>query len=391
MDVISLFLLLLYTLLRSLKSILIVHFFNKPLCNQPALADLPSFSLLQPISHSVRHLREHLLSRIGQDYPLSHFWICDEADKISLQICRELSDEFPEKDIRLIILPGSEKIQTSSKIHKIQVALPFVATEIIGFIDDDIELLPGSLLRLVQGLEAGVGAAFGLPAAVSWGNTWSAAMSTFVNAQALPHYVPLTYFLEPYTITGHLYALRKTDFDRAGGFDNMENRLDDDHELARRLHAINLKIRQLPLVYKVSNEFGNFRDFFRQLKRWFVFPRQMMSPFLTDRQKILSLLLDLDILLPAFLSLLLLVRPNRFNLLCVTLTAIVSLLGFGLNLFYLKTFSWKAWFWLLPVTFLLPFYLVWVYVLGGKEIVWRGQRLRIHKGGEFEVLNSESA
>ena len=50
------------------------------------------------------------------------------------------------------------------------------------------------------------------------------AISSFVNANALLSYIPLTYLTEPFTITGHCYALRRAIFDAVGGLEDMAGR-----------------------------------------------------------------------------------------------------------------------------------------------------------------------
>ena len=97
------------------------------------------------------------------------------------------------------------------------------------------------------------GAVFGLAAYTNWSNIPSSLLSAFVNANALLSYLPLTFLAEPYTITGHLYALRREVFAAIGGLDGMEGRFDDDHELARRIQRHRLANVQTSVVYDVDN------------------------------------------------------------------------------------------------------------------------------------------
>lgn len=60
-------------------------------------------------------------------------------------------------------------------------------------------------------------------------------MSVFVNANALFSYIPITYLTEPFTVTGHCFALSRETFADVGGFTDLERRVDDDHEIARRV------------------------------------------------------------------------------------------------------------------------------------------------------------
>ena len=108
-------------------------------------------------------------------------------------------------------------------------------------------------------------------------------MSLFVNANALLSYLPLTYLTEPFTVTGHCFALRHATLTAIGGFGDDPDRIDDDHELARRVRAHGLRIMQTPLLYDVTNLLDSFSAYRVQMRRWFIFPRQAMLPYLRPR------------------------------------------------------------------------------------------------------------
>ncbi|MBF6589345.1 MAG: glycosyltransferase, partial [Ktedonobacterales bacterium] len=204
----------------------------------------PTVTLLQPITRGASELAANLCARLALDYPASvrHLLICDAQDRASRQICEEVLAAHPGALAEVVLVPVSARGAVASKIGKLNAALPRATGDVLCFVDDDVRLRPESLRVLVTHLgRPRAGAVFGLACYTSWGAPWSALMSAFVNASALLSYIPLSFLTEPFTITGHCFALRRADFVAAGGFDGLEARVDDDHELARRLGRLGLR------------------------------------------------------------------------------------------------------------------------------------------------------
>ena len=51
-----------------------------------------------------------------------------------------------------------------------------------------------------------------------------------------------------------------------------------------------------------------------------------------------------------------------------------------------RSTPWWGWLLLPLVACITPLQILWALLLAGPEIVWRGRRLRIAPGGDFEVL-----
>lgn len=372
---------------RLLKLAAVVHFFRRP--RPVAPAPWPTVTLIQPITRSAHDLRRTLATRCTLDYPVvvQSLLICDAADLESQAVCQALIDAHPDWQATLIVVaPDSGVI--ASKIAKVNAALPQATGAVLCFVDDDVALRPDALRILIPFLfEHGVGAAFGLACYTDWTNVWSSSMSSFVNANALLSYIPLAYLTEPFTITGHCFALQRAVFDAAGGFSGMAQRIDDDHELARRVRQLGLRNRQTPLVYDVENRIDTLRGYHIQIKRWFVLPRQTMAPFMTQREQRLALLGSVGNLLPTLLAIGTLLRPSR-----VTLVALgVSMALFGAvytlceHAYLRRTTPLRRWPLLILTSVLTPLHVL-VALFSGATIEWRGQRLRVRRGGSFEVL-----
>jgi ceramide glucosyltransferase len=217
-------------------------------------------------------------------------------------------------------------------------------------------------------------------------------MSVFVNSHALISYIPITWFLTPFAITGHFFALRAADLAAVHGWQDLENRFDDDNELARRLAAIGLTSVQTPVIYAVANEFDSWRAYAAQIKRWFVFPRQTVAPYLTPRQRHITTLLSAGMFPPVLSTLLALAAPSPVTLLAL----LVLLAAFALTLAYLNiahlhaTIPVRAWLLIPVVAIVTPVQILWALVFSRPTISWRGQTYYVHRGGEFTWISGAS-
>lgn len=386
---------LLYLLDRALKLLAIAAFFRRP--RPPAPARWPSVTIISPITRARHDLRLPLAARAQLAYPSpqQHLIVCDAGDLATQALVREVLAQHPAWPATMLLAePDCGSI--ASKIAKLNVALAQASGELLVFVDDDVSLRPDALSVLLPYLDQpGAGAVFGLACYTAWQNLPSSLLSGFVNANALTSYIPLSYLTEPYTITGHCFALRRELFERIGGLSGMEQRIDDDHELARRVRAAGLRCVQTPLVYEVANPLPTLAAANAQLKRWFVFPRQAMLPFLSRRESLLTALASLGNLLPPLVFGLSIVRwlagtangsppPTIHRPPSIVLAAFYASYAIGEGYLGRRT-PWRRWPLLLLTALLNPPHIL-ALLAGGTEIEWRGQRLRALPGGKFELI-----
>jgi ceramide glucosyltransferase len=373
----------LYLLDRAWKMVGIVHFFRQALPAKPQI--WPTLSLIQPVTASPNDLRAVLRRRAQDLYPglLEQILVFDAGDVASQALCREIMEQFPAWQPRIVLAQDSG---IAMKTVKQLIGLEQATGEVICFVDDDILLRPETLPTLVRSLQAGIGSTFGLACYTNWQTIWGGLMSAFVNANALLNYIPITYLVDPYTITGHLYALCRADFDAIGGLTGMAQRLDDDHEVARRVIRGGLHNCQTLAIYNVDNHLSTLTAFLAQMKRWFVFPRETMLPGTTRRQKILTLATSLPNLLPGLILLVALFQPAAWLALAACLLVFYAIYIWG-TLAYLKcrTPLW-AWPLLLLVAIALPFLILFL-LFSDSRIQWRGQKIQVKRGGEYEIIN----
>jgi ceramide glucosyltransferase len=372
---------IIYLFDRVWKGIAIWHFFHKSAAQEPE--KWPSLSLIQPVTASPNNLKAVLSIRAQNPYPglLEQIIVCDDQDAASQAICSEVMARFPgwQPKIVQVLSPNGIAMKSVKQIAGLKIA----TGEILCFIDDDILLRGDTLKILTQYLQPGIGATFGLACYTNWQTIWGSLMSAFVNANALLNYIPITYLTEPYTITGHIYALNHADFDAMGGLNGMEARLDDDHELARRVMRAGLKNRQTPAIYNVDNEL-TWHAYLDQMKRWFVFPRECMLPGISHTSQLLTYGISFPNLLPGLVFVFTLFNPHATLALAACLTIFFTVFFCG-ERNYLKShapvWAWPLFLW---VALLLPFHVL-LLLFSNNSIRWRGQEIIVKPGGEYEI------
>lgn len=376
-------LIVIYFLDRAWKMVCIYLFFKRQKPYMPT--DWPRLSLVQPITKSPNDLHAVLAIRAAHPYPgeLEHILVFDEQDIGSQDLCRKIRVLYPCWD-PIIALVNSET-GIASKTIKQLAGLQYATGDVLCFIDDDILLRKDTLEIMVTYLQAGVGAVFGLACYTNWGSVWGGLMSAFVNANALANYIPPTYLADPFSITGHIYALNAANFNHIGGLSGMEERLDDDHELARRVMKHGLRNVQTPAIYDVDNELPSAMAFAAQIKRWFVFPREMMLPGAGLTASLLTYLTSLPNLLPMVVLILAFIAGENiwFGLIPVAFFYVMLILC---DWAYLGTKTpWWGWILYLVVALFIPF-LVMAFLFTGNDIIWRGQKIRVQRGGGYEII-----
>ena len=372
----------LYAFDRITKLATVIHFFGR--AAPPAPQHWPSVTLIQPVTVGATALAHNLRSRLDARYGgvLDHVLVCDGEDDASIRICRDASAASPEAKARIVTVAGNS---IASKTTKLEAGLADAPGAVVCFIDDDVALRPGALDMLVKHLiQPDVGAVFGLAAYVCWHNIPSSLLSLFVNHNALVSYVPLSYLTEPFTITGHCYAVLRSTLDQVGAFRGMESFIDDDHDLAQRIQALGLRNVQTPLVYNVSNALPTMQAYGAQMKRWFVFPRQCMMPHMTGREQGVSLLGSAgNFLVPLLALLALLTRQRAASGALGASLALAAMVQWLLEARYIEVRT-PAHRWLLfpLVVVATPFQII-AALLSDDTVEWRGQRLEVQRGGLF--------
>ncbi len=301
-----------FALDRLLKMAAVIHFFRRP--SPPVPPTWPTVSLLQPITRGASGLYESLCSRARLNYPttIQHILICDAHDEETQALVAAYLKEFPQLQAEVVTVEAESDKAVATKINKLQTALPRATGEVLCFVDDDVMLRQNTLQVMIPYLfQPGTGVAFGLPCFTNWQTTWSSLISGLVNSNMMLSFLPLTYISKPIRINGHIYAFRREIFQAIGGLDGLENYIDDEYEIARRVRAFKMHAAQTPLVYDINNSIQSRKAYTSQIKRWFVMPRQAMFPSLSPKEQVIASIASATLPLPSIIALLALCTRRR--------------------------------------------------------------------------------
>jgi cellulose synthase/poly-beta-1,6-N-acetylglucosamine synthase-like glycosyltransferase len=378
----------LFALDRLLKMAAVIHFFRRS--QPPAPSSWPAVTLLQPITRGTCNLLAALRTRALLDYPatVQHLLICDANDFETRATVSSYLSEFKSLQAEVIQVESSGGA-IATKMRKLQAALPRATGDVLCFVDDDVALRPRTLKVLLPYLfQPGVGLAFGFPCFTNWQTVWSSLISGLVNAHMLLSFAALTYLTKPIRINGHIFAFRKQIFRDVGGFDGLEQYIDDEYTIAQRLRVHHLHAVQTPLIYDIDNSLNSYRAYMKQFKRWFVMPRQAMLPTLTPKEKLLASIGSVGLPLPGVIALLALLtrRRSAFYALGAILTLFGTTYALTEQCYLQRHMPLRRWPLLLIVALGTPIHILWTYFLSN-EVEWRGQRLRLHRDGTVEILS----
>lgn len=347
-------------------------------------------SILQPILSGDPTMPDCLERNLCMStrYSLEFIWLVDDNDLEGQQICRELIARYPNRTIRLHLMPPPGE-RDNPKMVKLIEGARLAQGDVICVLDDDTQLPDGGLESCLPFLDQPeVGLAFGLPFYVSFSNLWSSLVSYFVNSHSLMTFVPYTVLTEPFTINGMFYALRRDTLDAIGGFNGLQATLADDFAVAQRLREHGFRLAQTPLLHGISTYVTGPRHYLSLIQRWFIFPRESLMRHLSKRDQLILYGLGLvPALVPLVLLLSLARRPTPGKALYAATYFAYSYAAFAhINKAYLhEAAPWRT-SWLVPVIqAFFPLQLL-AALLSPQRILWRGHLMEVEKGGGFKFV-----
>ncbi len=359
------------------------------------LTDPLLVSILQPVLSGDQTLAACLERslQLKSRYQLEFVWITDSTDPAGQEICRELLTRYPERCVQLLVVPPAPEGE-NPKVVKLIEGVKVARGETFCVLDDDTMLPDHGLEMCLPFLDQpGVGLAFGLPYYINFSNNWSSMVATFVNSNSLLTYIPYTRLANPFTVNGMFYALKRSVLKEVGGFEAIRQIFADDFAIAQLLRSHGYQLAQTPLLHAISTQVKDARQYLSLIQRWFVLPRESLLRHLNWYERFLIFALGLvPALFPAVLLISLLTRPTRKVLLY---TLFYSGFTFAssqyLNTRYLHHASPRAKLWWVPIMqMLFPLQLL-IALLSPQRINWRGNIVRVERGGRFRYLRRRGA
>jgi len=180
-------------------------------------------------------------------------------------------------------------------------------------------------------------------------------------------------------VVGKSMALWRHDLELLGGFESMANVLAEDHALGNRIRRelnARVAVSSLP-VWNIAVE-KSVGHFFRRYLRWSVIHRTAISfpTYLAE-----SLLNPIPLAVIGFA-----LRPTAGAATTLAVCAVLkpTLDALAFSRLRRELFSWRA-FGVVWVKDVLLF-VTWVHGLFARTVVWRGNRLRVHRGSRLVPL-----
>lgn len=349
-----------------------------------------SISIVQPILSGDPTLWDCLSANLIMKtmYQKEFVWCIDDDDAPALVGCQALMQKYPEVSVRLLSLPPSPA-EISPKTFKLMAGIEVAKGEVIVCLDDDTMLPDESLEASIPQLyQHNIGAIFGLPYYVNFSNIWSALVSCVVNGNSLLTYLPYTYLVEPFTINGMFFAIRRDVLEKVNSFRGIETEICDDYAIAKRLRSYGYTLAQTSVCHGISTQVQDGNQYINLLNRWFIFPQASILQAASLNELVsFYLLAFLPTLFPIFLLSYLIFNPSfHVALYGVGYLGLNALMLFRLNDRYLKNATptnYYPWLAIMPV--LLPFHILLSLVMP-RKIRWRGHAMEIRGDGTFDLL-----
>lgn len=337
----------------------------------------PPVSVLKPLCGAERELEQNLESFYRQDYPQYEilFSVREETDA-AVPIVRRLQGMFPS--IRTRLLVTGPPAYLNAKVHGLEAMMEAASHEILVINDSDVRVSPEYLRSVVAPLEnTGVGLVTCISRGVPGRSVWSILEALGMSVQFVAG-VLSAWVVEGLKFSlGPTMVLRQQQVREIGGFGRLGDYLADDFVLGQWLAQAGYRIVMASYVpnHLVCNE--ALADSLRHRLRWERSSRHSrpLGYFGQLFTHSLPLALLAWVLAPPGSSLVLVLAGG-----CL---AVRVVLAWAVGWKLLQDTNVRRYWWLVPVQDLLSF-AIWLAAFWGCEIVWRGTRYRILRGGKLE-------
>lgn len=377
---------------RVIKWILIQQFFQNAKLESESFLPLETYtiSILQPILSGDPTLWDclsHNLALKTSDQ-LEFIWLIDDNDLVAQMGCHQLIETYPDVKVKLISLPPSPN-QISPKMFKLIAGLKAATGNIIAVLDDDTMLPNQAFDQCLPYLEKPeIGVVFGLPYYINFSNFWSTLVSSVVNGNNLLTYIPYTYLINPFTINGMFFVIKREVLEKVNGFATLDKFIVDDYAIAQHFRQQGYQLAQTPVCHGISTQIQDSTHYFNLITRWFIFPQASILKSSSVQELIVFYLMAfLPTLFPFIVFLYPLFFPSVYGL-------IYGLIYFGLNYALLSNFNQNYLrnatpkthiIVLILVQILLPIHII-ISLFLPRTINWRGHIMQLTEEGGFEFI-----
>lgn len=347
----------------------------------PAPPAAPNLTLLKPLKGGDAHTESCLRSWMAQEYPgaLQIIFAVDAADDPVVAIVRKLQAEFPQRPAQLVVC--TDHVGANGKAAKLATVEKLAQHDVIAVSDADMFVPPDFLHQSVTHLAnpdiAMVTHLYRLATPGTLAHRCEAVAinadfwSQVLQARALG---PLDFAL------GAVMVMRRERLTGIGGFRALAECLADDYQLGRRIFLQGGQIVLGSLVAECRESPQGWHAVWRHQLRWartirVCAPGRYFASILGNGSLWCGLCL---LTTPGLIGGVL----GGVGLLLRTAVAV------DLQRRITQSTSAIRWWWLVPVKDLLQTAL-WIGAFTGNGVIWRGESLRLHRGGK--VVSADTA
>lgn len=338
-------------------------------------------TILQPILGGDPYLPTALQSNLEQSHAAAVFWwLVDENDAVGNEVVGQLQSQYPRR-VRIITCPPCPE-GINPKVFKLNLVSNEIETPFVAVLDDDTTLGEGQLGKAIAMLNH-CDLYTGLPCYDAEGNFWTSLLAHFVNNNSILTYLSLLNWMEPLTINGMFYVLKRETLLQWNGWNSISEELCDDYAFAKLAKKHNARIYQGITVQTVHTTVTEPGQYLRQMHRWFVFANVLVRDQSWSRRGLLLVLLGLPplLLVGTFFSL----SAGWIGVAIPVLVLIVR--HTAIQALHEAIFPTP------------PKFLPWMSVLSefcqighyfhaliSRVVVWRSRRIRVLPNGKFESM-----
>jgi len=345
----------------------------------PQTDSFPAITILKPVKGMDAGSYANFASFCQQDYPgtVQMLFALASPDDPVVPVIRQLMDDFPERDISLVVNPAIHG--PNYKVSNLINAFPQTKYDIIIVCDSDIRVTPGYLKSVSSHFsDPRVGLVTSLYRTSTVHGIATAVEATGFTAELVPN-VMVALQLEGLSFAlGASMAVQREALAAIGGFEALADYLADDYQLGNKVHRAGWRLALDRCFVESMMKPENLPSVLARQLRW----ARTMRVSRPGGYLASGITLPFPaVLMAAFIA------PST----PVALAAIVLL--YSVRLTITTTFSRRFvkdgllpnWLWLIPLRDMLAF-CSWALSFLGNRVEWRGSRFVLKAGGKIEEL-----
>jgi ceramide glucosyltransferase len=340
----------------------------------------PPVSILKPLYGPDRELRENLESFCRQDYPAYEilFSVREESD-VAVPVVRQLERDFPRVPMRLLFT--GQPPYPNAKVHALEVLMEAASHELLVINDSGVRVEPKYLQSVVRPFaEPATGLVTCIARSMPARGFWSLLEALGINTQFNPGVLTAWLLLGMQFSIGKTMAIRKQLVRQLGGFGSLGKYLADDFVLGERVMQAGHTVVLSEAVPDNLLADAGMRGSLAHRLRWERSSRRSRPAGYLGQ----IFLHNLPLAALAWAC-----APAESLFASALIAACIGtrvLLAWACAGGLLRDPMFRGYAWLLPVQDFVSFG-VWLWAFFGREIVWRGHRFRVGRGGVLKPVD----